>query len=164
VFFGLAKIWACTGLGKYTVHCLSLQKIWSSSTVVSETHAAQQMAHIQLRTSICWQPSALRLWTTTIWSCSERFTTQCTIFKLQCNVVCTSYSHGLLFYTSVCQSVYRVKRAIATALLQMDFSSTCLIIVFTPHKNMLGLKGKQQQDPITLLNHALSSQGSSRTS
>jgi len=62
VFSGLAKIWACTGLGKYTVHCLSVRKIWSSSTVVTETHAAQQMAHIQLRTSTCWQPTALQLW------------------------------------------------------------------------------------------------------
>jgi len=115
-----------------------------------------------------WQPSALRLWTTILWSCLESFTTECTIFKLQCYVVCTRYSHNLLFYTSVCQLPYRVKHATviytATALLQMDFSSTCLIIVFTPHQNTLGLKEKQQQYPCTLLIHALSSQGSPRTS
>lgn len=168
MFSGLAKIWACPGLDKYTVHCLFLQKIWSQSTYVFETHAGQQMAHIQLRTSACWEHSALRLWTTTLWSCLERFTTQCIIFKLHCNAVCTSYSHGLLFYTSACQSAYQVKHItviyIAMALLQMDFSSTCLIIVFTPQHNRLGLKGKQQQDPNTLLSCTLSSQGSPRTS
>jgi hypothetical protein len=62
--------------------------------------------------------SAPRNWITTVWSCLDGFTTWYSIFKLCCEVVCTSYLPSWLSYTSVCQCVYEEKRTAAPSVLQ----------------------------------------------
>ena len=88
--YRLVIMWSCPGLGMSVVHCLPVKNRQNQyNPTFFDTHVAPQTAG--------WHPVSLRSWITALWFWLDRFTSCYTIFKLCCNIACTSYLPSWLY-------------------------------------------------------------------
>ena len=129
VFSVIATLWECSALVKSTVQCQPIKAYRGHSPPLCWIYKQQQPSHMCLWISACWHPSTARNSITTLWSCSDGFTTWYAFYKLHCNVVHTSYSSSQLYCSAQVSVTVFTTSSIEAAIFRVDASED-------PHINL----------------------------